>query len=300
MLIPRWIKRGGVIAVLGVFFISVAPRSGALVYCQEPKPATDGSTGAEKGSRQLDEMKREAAEYRMTLDGNPPRPLALKPEPVLHWTNPLRKTNDGAVFLWVADGRPEVVASFYQYRREGVLAEDHEFQSVAFSPLRATREGQEVWFPRTPGITLTPFPDAPAPAASASARLRQMRLLAAQLRAFIDFKKDPTELRLLTKELYRYETQRSDLIDGALFAFVQTTDPEVLLLFEAKPADGKVTWHYGIARMSMVNLRVDHKGQTVWQVPWNSEASMPDKPSLTIPAPRPPIEKDSSQEDGTR
>jgi hypothetical protein len=109
-----------------------------------------------------------------------------------------------------------------------------------------------------------------------------MRVLSREFRAFLDTKRQ-SELRLLTQPLYRYETQRSDLTDGALFAFVQTTDPEVLLVIEARPLEGKPTWHYGLARMSMVNLRARHKDRDIWQVPWATPLRAPHMPYITIP-----------------
>src|SRR5260370_20370423 len=57
----------------------------------------------------LEELKQAAARYRIVTDSHPPKNMVLVPEPVLRWSNPLRKTADGAVFIWVADGRPEVV-----------------------------------------------------------------------------------------------------------------------------------------------------------------------------------------------
>jgi hypothetical protein len=197
----------------------------------------------------------------------------------------LRSTIGGAVFVWFVDGRPEVVASLYRYSYEGQLLQDEEFQSLATTPLSATRDGQVVWAPRTPGIQMAPIPGAPRPAASSAERLRQMRALAHEFHAFFDNPPDRSELRLLPKPLFRYETNRPDLADGALFAFVVTTDPEVLLLIEARPVAGAQVWHFGFARMSMVNLRASHKDRNVWSVEWVNDLQDPSKPYVTLRAP---------------
>jgi hypothetical protein len=56
--------------------------------------------------------KREASAYTIRLDGSD-RPMTLRPEPVLKWSNPVVGTVFGEVFIWTHDGRPEVVASIY-------------------------------------------------------------------------------------------------------------------------------------------------------------------------------------------
>ena len=51
-------------------------------------------------------------------------------------------------------------------------------------------------------------------------------------------------LRLLTQPIYKYETADSG---GALFAFVEGTDPEVFLMIEARTVDAGSVWHYALA-----------------------------------------------------
>jgi hypothetical protein len=248
-------------------------------------PKDESSKDETQTAQRLKDLKRAAGMYRIVLDTDRAKELALRDEPILRWTNPLRKTDDGAVFLWTAGGRPEAIASFYRYRNEERLVEEHEFQSLATTGLTAARDGTVIWAPREAGLTLAPIPGAPKPGATPSERLRQMRTLAREFHAYFDLPRDQSELRLLTRPLYRYETSRPDLPDGALFAFVQTTDPEVLLLIEARPAGGALAWHYALARMSMVNLRAQHKERPVWRVDWVDQLTAPGNPYLTIPAP---------------
>ena len=78
------------------------------------------------------------------------------------------------------------------------------------------------------------------------------------------------------------EGKRADVIDGGLFAYVHTTDPEVLLTIEARPLNGggPPAWHYALARMSMVNLRVILKDREVWSADWDSDLKNPAKPYM--------------------
>jgi hypothetical protein len=74
------------------------------------------------------------------------------------------------------------------------------------------------------------------------------------------------ELRLLPTPLYRYPEAKTGVIDGALFALVSNagTDPEVLLLIEARQEGGKLRWEYACGRFSDWELHVERKGQEVW------------------------------------
>jgi hypothetical protein len=260
---------------------------GMLAGAMAQDPATPGDPAPMAWSKS-------AAAYRMTLDAPRPRPLILRPDPILKWSNPVRKTDDGAVFLWNDRGRPQAIASFYRYQTvEGVSREEHEFMSLASLPVTATLDGRIVWQPTTGGIDLKPIPGAPRPASSAAARLRQMRALTNEFTAFFDVPTDHSALRILPQPLYRYELEKSHetVLDGALFAFVHTTDPEVILIIEALSTTrgAPASWHYGLARMSMVNLKVKHKGRDVWLADWDADLANPAKPYMsrgkTIAAP---------------
>jgi hypothetical protein len=108
------------------------------------------------------------------------------------------------------------------------------------------------------------------PADSASARLRQMKSIAERFTAAVDTGgtfENPEQLRLLTTPIYRYSATEQGILDGALFAFVQGTNPEVLMPIEADATEPAAkVWRYGFARMSCFYLRV-HEGKTlVWSV----------------------------------
>jgi hypothetical protein len=236
----------------------------------------DGPAGATRlvDEKLTDRWKREAAEYRIVLHTVPESAPTLRAEPVLHWTNPVRETDDGLVMLWLSGGRPEAVACFYRVRFEGRPTETHEFHSLARVPLTASRGGRTVWEPRGPGVDPRPIPGAAPPASTPSERLRQMRALAREFKASVDLEKSATELRLLSQPVFRYESQS----DGALFAFVLTTDPEVLLMIDDRPAEGGPAWHYAFARMSNRSLVAKHRDRIVWEAPADKDDNNPAKP----------------------
>jgi hypothetical protein len=74
------------------------------------------------------------------------------------------------------------------------------------------------------------------------------------------------ELRLLPTPLYRYPPARAGVVDGALFALMSNagTDPEVLLLLEAKEVGGKTHWEYACGRFSDWELHVQRRDREVF------------------------------------
>jgi hypothetical protein len=125
------------------------------------------------------------------------------------------------------------------------------------------------WVTEQPGIVWKEFPDTPAPAEKPALRLVQMRRMAEQFTARISgvVNEKEGELRLLTKPLYRYPNDIAGATDGALFAFVQGTDPEVLLLIEAVNTGGKPVWQYAFARFTHTTATVQLEGRTIWECP---------------------------------
>lgn len=53
----------------------------------------------------------------------------------------------------------------------------------------------------------------------------------------------------MSEPTFRYSSEENDIIDGAIFAFSQGTDPEVLFLLQARSRPEAV-WEYGVAPMT--------------------------------------------------
>lgn len=221
-----------------------------------------------------------AKQYTITTAREPDKPFELVPEPLLTWSNPERRTPSGAVFLYTQHGQPRAALCVYP----SLDTLDHEFQSLATEPLQAKRDGVLVWSPRSAGLEMKPIEGAPPPSATPYLRLREMRNLSRSFEAAIvspEF--SPKPLRLLPTPIYRYPGAMlpKGIIDGALFSFVQSTDPEVLLLLEAREdAAGARQWHFGLARMSMVRLSVRRDGKEIWRTEWAVQS--PTTPYYTI------------------
>jgi hypothetical protein len=219
-------------------------------------------------------MRESAERYRVTTRNDTDEaPATLEDEPLLRWTNPQRGSPDGIVYLWTRKGRP--VAALCVYPNNGAF--DHEWQSLAESPLEASFPEGVTWKPSNPGLTFVPVPDAPPVADTAQLRLSQMRSLARRFSGWVYKPPETQQIRLLTQPIYRYPDDTPDAIDGAVFAYVQGTDPEVLLLFEARQDADALRWYYAYARMSSVYLEVRDGDRVVWSVEpdWSHDAGRP-------------------------
>ncbi len=130
-----------------------------------------------------------------------------------------------------------------------------------------------VWTAREPGVALHPLPDAPAPASRPTQRLSQMKSLSRRFKAVMHLmpNTNPTELRLLTTPLDRYDDPTAGLIDGALFGFANATSPDLILTLEVRENDAKIpTWFYGFGRIGGAQTTARFDQTEVWSQPFIS------------------------------
>jgi hypothetical protein len=211
-----------------------------------------------------------AREYRLRVAERATPEVTLHSEPLLRWINKVIREDDGMLFLWTEGNKGRPVAAAQFFLQQAVW--HHEFQSLSADRFIARCEGEDArgwtWEPSRAGVTFVRADRIGPPADSANARLRQMRSIADRFTAAVDTDSafaNPEQLRLLTTPIYRYSATAQGILDGALFAFAQGTNPEILLLIEADATvpTAKV-WRYGFARMSCFFLRVHQGGQLVW------------------------------------
>ena len=84
----------------------------------KPRPEVKTSPASSKA---IQDFKRDASDYVVRLENRPSGELTLRNEPLLHWGNPARYGEDGAVFVWMLDGRPEVVGSVFTFRQGDLI-----------------------------------------------------------------------------------------------------------------------------------------------------------------------------------
>jgi hypothetical protein len=193
--------------------------------------------------------------------------LELFSPPVLRWSNSTDGEVHGSVVFWTHNGCPEAAASIYQFfdRKQNNV----ELVSLCESPLRATRSGRLRWSPDA-GIRFMAVPGAPLAADSRGKRQLQMRAMARKFTGELADRGDQitfSNLRLMAKPLYQYESSDSSKREGAVFALVSTTDPEILLIIESRPASNGREWLFAAARMHFCRLQLKLEDTVVWEVP---------------------------------
>ena len=213
----------------------------------------------------------------------------LTPQVAMRWINASRgRDAQDFLLLWVHDGRPAAAASVFPFGRDLC----HELGSLSRkAELVARDKSGTVWAPESAGVKFQNVPDGPAPAATHELRLAQMKSLGARFTATLtgwkDDESDRKVLRLLPRPLYRYDMKAArdthpELRDGALFAFVQGTDPEVLLLLEEVVSDDRPRWQYAFARATSGALEARLGEQLVWKVARANDKASRTDPQITI------------------
>lgn len=255
--------------LVGLVVLSLRP-----VSADDPKPDDAAKRAREQ---RLEFMKGKLAEFALELEASPALPLKLADEPSLRWTNPIRGVEgDGATFFWTDGGRPVAVATV-SIRQGGKVF--REFALLGDRPIRAIRENRVVWSPRKNPVSFEPLADAPMPAKSPGQRLTQLKEMSRRFRVSI-LKGNPVEGRLMPQPLLRYAAPDSGVIDGAVFAFAEATDPEALLILEARRDESHPdgVWMFSVARMTspQVEFRLGEKLLWTGLPYWNNPRSRDD------------------------
>ncbi|QDV46479.1 hypothetical protein Enr13x_63880 [Stieleria neptunia] len=236
----------------------------AVAVCQEVDPRS----AEESATRVRREYLQQLAHQYSLASSSQEETFTLTEDALLFYSNPTKAlgSTHGASFLWL-DGKRPVAACSFSIRRPNDSV-GLEFSSFVDAALECRRDGELIWNPRTWNSEPAKISGAPEPAAQATRRLVQMRAVARQFRSTCYDRRsgEPTELRLLPQPLYRYEDVNSGVVDGAVFAYVISNDPELLLRLEAIESNGTRVWQGSFARMTSRQLAVTTEKTAIWEV----------------------------------
>jgi hypothetical protein len=209
---------------------------------------------------------KQVAEYEFVLDESRQQKAELVAKPVMRWTG---EGSNGAVWVWTRKGRAEVVGCLGAViGQDGVLVGFHEFHSLTLKPLQKVEIGTvRTWESSKPGVELKRLDKADAPAATDKLRLIQMRNLAREFTAQMRADKQTHTLRLTPTPLFRFQSTDPAVLDGAIFSFLwdNGTDPEVLLLLEARQSQEGPRWHFSPARFTWREVWLTHNDKEIWR-----------------------------------
>jgi hypothetical protein len=237
-----------------------------------------------------------------TLVGKNWVPQPMHKKPLLILSDPTRFDARGTVWAWGDKGRPAVINEIFY---EPAKNKDTGFwiivsYNASETKLKATREGRSWWIENNSTLKFKDLPGGPEPAASTGGRQRQIKSLAGKFTAheFWDPDNSRFELRLIERPLLTYSDPDKGIVDGALFAFANGTNPEILLFLEvhADAADkSKSKFRYGVGRLSYAEIHLAYEEKEVFTEERGYNLSGPDKAHFldTIKgAKRPPAKAD--------
>jgi hypothetical protein len=210
------------------------------------------------------------------------RPAELIETPLLHYNNLAGKEFDATLWAWGKSGRPIAIATIAVHHGPAQIW-NCEMVSLVDKPVTIGGAPGWKWTPEKSGLEWKVASKAPAPAKTATGRTVQMKEIAEQFSATGYYRNGNTiELRLMSRPLHRYSDPEAEIVDGAVFAFAEGTNPEVLMLVECRQEGSeKPTWQYACARMSGGRLVTRLGDSTVWECS-DVQGWYPERPYTSI------------------
>lgn len=250
-------------------------------------------------------LEKMTGEYRMSIPDQSKDPCPRVERPVFLWNQPVRHGQIGAIYLWLQhDERPAAIGTIFAWR-PGTPAWllMHEFHSLAQHSLTLDFRGRTVWAPTEPGLQWKPFEERIEVASSRQRQLTQIRQLAQKFRAHtVTLEKDTWELRLISRPLYEYATGDGEAVMcGAVFAMCHGTDPELILVIEAKSTDTGRQYQFACGAFTDYELHCQFGDKEVWSAAATPEGTdfSPAKrywrEFISTNAPTPPLTLDSDR-----
>ena len=194
--------------------------------------------------------------------------VPLRKNPVFRHVDASRNEQGGGIWMIGEKGRPLAMTVLYTF--PDVPQWVHSLRSFSTSKdMGATLKDGVRWSPNKAGVEFKPIPKAPEPPESRTRRFSQMKQQSRRFSGheFWNPNNSRFELRLLARELHRYQDPEHGIIDGAVFSIAHNTNTEVYLLIEAQVHDGKKGWYYALARFGFAELHVNIDGTEVWAQP---------------------------------
>ena len=230
---------------------------------------SDEKTDEAYRASQLSRMKSIAEKFEVEAAlGAKPVMAKLSSNPLLKYNDSTRRNHESTLWLWTERELPCALMAIEFYPNDpGGPRWLFEIVSLSSSKIGVARGGDWKWQAKQPGVIRKPVPGDLRPAEKPAQRLMQARQIRQR---FAAHEKEGTvgriELRPLSTPLYRYADEATGVIDGAVFAFANGTNPEVLLLLEAQndAATKDVVWTYGFAQMTGAEVYASLDDREVW------------------------------------
>jgi hypothetical protein len=192
------------------------------------------------------------------------QPIVAMERPLFSYSDSARIIAEGGIWAWGSAGRPVVMAKSWK-NSNGTRTCAFSLTSDELVVVRGPQS--KVWRPEETQVEAAELKGAPAPDPHSAVRLRQLKEQARRFTAHEFWNPDNSrfELRLLTQPVHRYQDEKRQIVDGAVFLFAFDNNPQILLLIEiVRPAASEARWQYLLARVSSAELHVRLDGKEVW------------------------------------
>jgi hypothetical protein len=278
------------------FLLSLGAALAALAF----QPLAGADEKAEREARRAELLKQmkalaEASDVRFAADD---KPAKLVNSPVFRYDDQPRRFIDATMWIWTDGARP-VACQKVEARRHFDTNKPlwgYCFTSISTDQITARLSANRAWTSTEAGIAFQPVPGADSPAATSAARRRQAREIARAFacRMLVNPRTDETaEMRLLTTPIYEYADLDSKLLLGAVFGYeMNGTNPDLLVLVEARGERDKLAWNFAPARMTTGGLTLKYGDKTVWEAPFVEPGTGPYANWLFFTTPRTPLESE--------
>ncbi len=186
----------------------------------------------------------------------------IAPDALLSYTDPARNYLAGGLWKIGESGRPKglIAIELWPDNNDPLLGTIHEeLNSFAIGGMELRNRTSTIWNPSETTLTLLPLTESSQPAPTAERRLLQMKTLARKFAVTEIYRGDSSVLRMLPRQIDRYEDTAEQIQDAAMFAFVSGTNPELIVIVECCGN----RWQYGLTRLSWAELRVEFDGKEV-------------------------------------
>jgi hypothetical protein len=250
--------------------------STVLVECAMPiliADDTEQKEAKERKDRYTNWMRTYAEETKITLVskiGNEEAIAELFPNPVFRYSDEERSIPDATLWIWTQNSRPVALQKVEGNNIEGGQRWTICFASLSEGLVNTKWPSGVQYSSREPGIKFGAIPNAEAPANRSRSRLLQMKTLKDRFTARLsvtDDGKGGAETRTIPKPVFEYKDPETKLPIGAIFGMSATgTNPDLLLLIEAREANGKLRWEYARARMTANSVRMRLDDAEIWSV----------------------------------
>jgi hypothetical protein len=254
--------------------------------------APRASAQEQQKAQLLEQMTALAKETQVNVaDSDQPAQLAEKP--IFRYSDQPRRFIDATMWAWTEAGRPVAFQKIEAVERGETAAPLWQYCLASLSTRNVTVKwtGRE-FRTKSPGVEFRPLEDAPDVGVGAQ-RKRQARELARGFTARIVT--DPVnntdqEMRLLTTPLFEYADPRSKEFLGAVYGLsTNGTNPDLLIVIEARGSEGKLAWHYAPARMTTGGITLKYNGAKVWDCISADDRELPLMTWTFFTTPRTPL-----------